>query len=156
MARNILLKIRADKQKKNIPSFPSFLLLLLSLSLFCCCLSLVRGGSLPPPCPPPPPRRYATGHMHEPKTLAEARKKKNALRKIAFRKNATEESVYRKDFWSFSKRVCDGKLDHPDTKPNFTKEAADAFFSNRYSFHAKIDVTHLNWFPFVEFEFEFI
>ena len=57
MARNILLKIRADKQKKkNLPSFPSFLLLLLlflSLSFFFFCLSLVRGGgSLPPPAPP--------------------------------------------------------------------------------------------------------
>ena len=54
MARNILLKIRADKLKKNLPSFPSFLLLLLLfLSLFFLfCLSLVRGGSLPPPAPP--------------------------------------------------------------------------------------------------------
>ena len=62
---------------------------------------------------------------------------------------AFQESLYRKDFGNFSKRICDGKLDHPDTKPNFNKEAADVFFSNRYSIQTNIDVTRLNWFPFI-------
>ena len=54
------LKYELTSKKKNLPSFPSFLLLLLlflSLSFFFC-LSLVRGGGAV--CPPPP-RRYATG-----------------------------------------------------------------------------------------------
>ena len=70
--QRILLKIRADKQKKKNKKnkSPFFSLLSPSLSF---CLSLVRGGSLPP-CPPPP-RRYATA---PPK-----KKKKKKLNKMA-------------------------------------------------------------------------
>ena len=58
MARNIFLKIRADKQKKNLLLFPPFSFSF-SFSLFFFFLLVTRqGGQSAPPCPPP--RRYAT------------------------------------------------------------------------------------------------
>ncbi|XP_071491341.1 uncharacterized protein [Diadema antillarum] len=118
---------------------------------------------------------------HEPKTLADARKKKNILRRKAFGKESTEEdrknfrsavkavsflkkrsdkrkagktaayqeNLYRKDFWNFSKQVCNGDFNKAAPNISFSKETADEYYPQRYSRAEHIDFNQLQWFPYI-------
>ena len=112
------------------------------------------------------------------KTLQEAKRLKNSLRKTAFHANASredrskfydalhaytflkkkqsdndqqrstkyEESRFRKDFWSFSRKVVNNELYHQDSDPAFTKDLADEYYTSRYaSSPPAIDVDALGW-----------
>ena len=118
---------------------------------------------------------------HEPKTLTQARKRKNLLRKKAFGKNATKEDReafklaiktisylknktkkhrdeksrahlekrFRDNFYDFSKKVCNGSLHEKSPRPTFSQMEADEYFCTKYSVPNVIDLTSLNWFPYV-------
>ena len=58
--------------------------------------------------------------------------------------------MYRKDFFKFAKKACNGTLDSMDVAPTFTKQQADDFYSSRYSTSIEIDQANLSWFPSVE------
>ena len=58
--------------------------------------------------------------------------------------------MYRKDFFKFAKKACNGTLDSMDVAPTFTKQQADDFYSSRYSTLIEIDRANLSWFPSVE------
>lgn len=118
---------------------------------------------------------------HEPKTLSAARKKKNALRKKAFSRNATaedrkafndaiksvshlkhleekkregksasfQEKQSKDNFWSFAKKAAEGNLSTNPARPSFSAEYANRYYPQKYSSSTPLDVTKLNWFPFI-------
>ena len=75
-------------------------------------------------------------------------KKKQKEREDA-KKAAFQEDKYHKDFWSFSKQVCEGTLGQPAVKPTFSQPEADAYFPAKYSTTLKLDTGRLNWFPYI-------
>ena len=118
---------------------------------------------------------------HEPRTLADARKRKNILRRKAFSKEGTEddrrnfrsavkavsflkkrsdkrkaekgaahqEKLYKKDFWNFSKQVCNGDFNKATPAVSFSKEIADEYYPGKYSQAQHIDFNKLQWFPYI-------
>ncbi len=60
-----------------------------------------------------------------------------------------QEKMFGKNFWEFSRKVCQGKINEAPKKPTFTKECADNFYPSTYSVAPEYDRTKLNWFPFL-------
>ncbi len=58
-----------------------------------------------------------------------------------------QEKLFRQNFWDFSKKVTNGQYGLEPTLPAFTKEAADKYFSPKYSTATPVDVASLSWFP---------
>ena len=75
--------------------------------------------------------------------------KKRADRRKAEKSAAHQEGSYRKEFWNFSKRVCNGNVDKDTATLSFSKEDADQFYPARYSHPVHIDFNKLQWFPYI-------
>ena len=57
-----------------------------------------------------------------------------------------QEKEYKKDFFKFAKKACNGTLDSEPVKPDFTKEEAFEFYRFRYADPGEIDISKLDWF----------
>ena len=60
------------------------------------------------------------------------------------RNTAYEERKYKSDFWTFSKKAVNDSIYETQKYPTFTKDQADAFFTQRYETPITIDHTKLS------------
>ena len=60
-----------------------------------------------------------------------------------------QEDLFHKNFFSFSKSVCNGSFGKQSPSPSFDKNSADTFYRNRYSSATPVDISKLDWFPSV-------
>ena len=60
---------------------------------------------------------------------------------------AYQEKLFKQNFFSFSKSVCDDTFGDSAKHPSFSKETADDFYPNRYSKCEPLNLNNLNWFP---------
>ena len=58
-----------------------------------------------------------------------------------------QKSLYNKNFYEFSKSVCDDTFGKTSSDPTFSKAAADNFYQNRYQKETPVDHSKLKWFP---------
>ena len=72
------------------------------------------------------------------------------MREKGGNKTKTQEKAYRKDFFKFAKKACNGSLEKEDIVPTFNETQANNFYSGRYSQPVTIDPAKLFWFPQVE------
>ena len=63
---------------------------------------------------------------------------------------AWQESIYRKNFFEFSKSVCNDTLGKSSPQPSFSKSKADDFYKTRYSQKTTFDTNNLGWYPRLE------
>ena len=60
-----------------------------------------------------------------------------------------QESLYHKDFWSFSKSVCTGHFGQDQVYPGFDVTAANNYYPNKYSSTVPLATENLHWFPYL-------
>ena len=63
---------------------------------------------------------------------------------------ASQDKLYRKDFWKTAKDITNGTFGNPEPAPSFDKDTADQHYKTQYETPSNIDTEKLNWFPKVE------
>ena len=76
--------------------------------------------------------------------LVKEKRKSDASNKLR-----DNEKQFRTNFWQFSKKACKGTLNEKPKKPTFSKEIADEFYPNTYSYAPQFNHASLNWFPYL-------
>ena len=88
------------------------------------------------------------------KELKKAVKAHNYLKKLSKkRKNNKDalhqEKTYFKNFWKYAGKCSNGTLDQKPEQPTFSKDVADVYYPGKYSSPSPLDLTKLNWFPYL-------
>jgi len=85
-------------------------------------------------------------------TLKRKRNKADKLKNTNY-----QESLYKKDFWGFSKSICAGTFGTDQISPDFNKRSADAYYPTKYSVPQPVDPKDLDWYtdisaPTIDFD----